>query len=80
MLEVSGTGVEAKSEPATKQFVSLIFSAQLPCRPLLLRLYVFDSELRSSLEKPTPLELSASGVGEPTRSRRRLVTCASITA
>ena len=69
-LEVSGTGLQAKSEAATMQFVSVIVSARLPCK-LLLLFYVFDWGLRSSLEKLI-LELSASDVDDPTSSRRGL--------
>ena len=54
MLGVSGTGVEAKAEAATMQFVSVILSGRLPWRPLLPLPYVFEGELRSSLEKLTP--------------------------
>jgi len=58
---VSGTDPQAKSEDG--EFVSLVVSARLACRPLLLLLYVFDWGLQSSLEKLI-LELNASDVDE----------------
>ena len=51
---MSGTGVEAKSQAATMQFVFVVLSARLPKRPLLPLPYVFEGELRSSLKKLTP--------------------------
>ena len=69
---MSGTGLQVKSEVATMQFVSVIVSAPLPCRPLLLLVRVFDWGLRSSLEKLI-VELSGSDVDRPTSSRRRLL-------